>query len=100
MWFLENAWLIPVIPTVGYFVILLIGKRLPLKGAEVGVGSLFLSFVLACGTFYQWIQHVNDATGGHEGALGALRSLGRSVLPAAGGEASTYVAPVIRQWTW
>ena len=100
MWFLENAWLIPVIPTVGYFVILLIGKRLPLKGAEVGVGTLFLSFVLACGTFYQWIQHVNDATGGHEGALGALRSLGRSVLPAAGGEASTYVAPVIRQWTW
>ena len=47
MWFLENAWLIPVIPTLGYFVILLFGKRLPLKGAEIGVGTLGASFVLA-----------------------------------------------------
>jgi NADH-quinone oxidoreductase subunit L len=101
VWFLENAWLIPVIPTVGYFVILLLGKRLPLKGAEVGVGTLFVSFVLACGALYQWIQHVDDATGGSEGALGALRTIGRSILPAAeSGEAGHYVAPVIRQWTW
>ena len=63
MWFLENAWLIPVIPTVGYFVILLFGKRMPLKGAEVGVGTLFASFVLACGTVYQWIQRVDDYDG-------------------------------------
>jgi ABC-type Fe3+-siderophore transport system, permease component len=48
MWFLEQAWLIPVIPSVGYFVILLFGKRLPLKGSELGVGTLGASFLLAC----------------------------------------------------
>jgi NADH-quinone oxidoreductase subunit L len=102
MWFLENAWLIPVIPTVGYFVILLFGKRwFPLKGAEVGIATLSASFVLACGTLYQWIQHVDDATGGGGGAFGALRTFGRSILPAAaGGESTAYVPPVIRQWTW
>ena len=46
MWFLEHAWLIPVIPSVGYFVILLFGRRLPLKGSELGVGTLGASFLL------------------------------------------------------
>jgi NADH-quinone oxidoreductase subunit L len=102
MWFLENAWLIPVIPTIGYFVILLFGKRLPLKGSEIGVGTLGVSFVLACGTVYQWIQRVDDYTGGHGGALGALGAFGRSIVPMAteGHEAATFVPPVIRQWTW
>ena len=59
MWFLENAWLIPVIPTIGFFVILLLGKRMPLKGAEIGFGTLAASFVIACGTVYQWIQRVD-----------------------------------------
>ena len=27
MWFLDNAWLIPVIPTVSFFLIILFGKR-------------------------------------------------------------------------
>ena len=67
MWFLENAWLIPVIPTIGFFVILLLGKRMPLKGAEIGFGTLAASFVLACGTVYQWIQRVDHYSAGHEG---------------------------------
>ncbi len=107
MWFLENAWLIPVIPTVGYFIILLFGKRLPLRGAEVGLGSLAASFLLACGTVYQWIQRVDHYTagGGHgEGAFGAASAFGRSIIPAqaaeAAHEAATFVPPVIRQWTW
>ena len=81
MWFLENAWLIPVIPTVGYFVILLFGKRMPLKGAEIGFGTLAASFVIACGTVYQWIQRVDHySAAGHEGALGTLASFGRSII--------------------
>ena len=103
MWFLENAWLIPVIPTIGYFVILLLGKRMPLKGAEVGFGTLAASFVLACGTVYQWIQRVDHYSAGHEGALGTLASFGRSIIPAqaeAGHEVASFVPPVIRQWTW
>ena len=35
-WFLENAWLIPVIPAIAFFVILLFGKRMPRGGSELG----------------------------------------------------------------
>src|SRR5512145_713555 len=108
MWFLENAWLIPVIPTIGFFVILLFGKRMPLKGAEIGFGTLAASFVLACGTVYQWIQRVDHYSAGHKGTLGTLASYGRSIIPAqaagqaegAGHEVASFVPPVIRQWTW
>ena len=31
-WFLENAWLIPVIPGIAFAVIILFGKRLPMAG--------------------------------------------------------------------
>ena len=103
MWFLENAWLIPVIPTIGFFVILLLGKRMPLKGAEIGFGTL--AVVRAR------LRHrvpVDPAGrplfGGPRGALGTVASFGRSIIPAqaaeAGHEVASFVPPVIRQWTW
>ena len=52
---LDNAWLIPLIPAVSFFVILLFGKRLPRKGSEVGILALTASFVLAVGGALQWI---------------------------------------------
>jgi NADH-quinone oxidoreductase subunit L len=101
MWFLDHAWLIPLIPSIGFVVILLFGKRLPMKGAEVGIGTLGASLVLAIGVVYQWVQRVNDATGSSGGAFGALGALGRSIVPAAASsESSAYVAPVIHRWTW
>jgi NADH-quinone oxidoreductase subunit L len=57
-WFLEHAWLIPVIPAVAFAVILLFGKKLPMKGSEVGIASMLASLVLAIGTTYQWIVYV------------------------------------------
>ena len=36
-WFLEHAWLIPVIPGLAFWVIILFGKKLPMKGSEVGL---------------------------------------------------------------
>ncbi len=97
-WFLENAWIIPIIPAVGFFVILLLGKRLPGKGAEVGIASMAASLVLSLGAAYQWIQAVRDAKHGSEALIGAL---GRSLVGRAeAGEAATYVLPVIKQWTW
>jgi NADH-quinone oxidoreductase subunit L len=101
MWFLDHAWLIFLIPSIGFAVILLFGKRLPMKGAEVGIGTLGASLVLAIGAVYQWVQRVDEANGTHGGALGALAALGRSVVPtASGGESTAYVAPVIHRWTW
>ncbi len=60
-WFLEHAWLIPVIPAVSFAIIILFGKKLPMKGAEVGIASMMAGLVLATGLTYQWIVHVRGA---------------------------------------
>jgi NADH-quinone oxidoreductase subunit L len=107
-WFMTHTWLIPVIPAIGFAIIILFGKRLPMKGSEVGMVSLGASLVLSVGTAVQWINRVDSAGG----ASGVLHSIGRSLrLPGAEGgaaegaegaahEAAAYVAPVIQQWDW
>ncbi len=75
-WFLENAWLIPLIPGVAFALIILFGKRLPMKGAELGLASMAASLVLAVGAAYQWIQRTDSVSEG------------------------TFVEPVIRRWVW
>ncbi|HEX3394133.1 MAG TPA: proton-conducting transporter membrane subunit, partial [Acidimicrobiales bacterium] len=52
---LHNAWLIPLIPAISFFLILFFGKRLPKKGSEIGIGALGLAFVLAVVAAAQWI---------------------------------------------
>ncbi len=103
-WFLENAWLIPLIPAIAFAVIIGFGKRLPQGGSELGIASMTASFVLACGATYQWIERVHSAEGhGEEGALGLARGFAQTVLPRAaeeGGHSLPYVEPVIRNWTW
>jgi len=75
-WFLDNAWLAPVVPTIGFALIVLFGKRLPKKGSELGVLSLLASLVVATGAAWQWIQRVNSAA------------------------EEQFVAPVVRTWSW
>ncbi len=100
-WFLENAWLIPVIPGAAFFVIILFGKRLPMKGSEVGILSMAASLVLAIGTGVQWIQRTDSATEGGESAMGAMAGFARGVFPRAEAhEAAPYIEPVIRKWVW
>ena len=100
-WFLENAWLIPVIPGIAFALIILIGKRLPMKGAELGVASMAASLVFASGTAWQWIQRTDAAAGEEgEGAMRAVFGLARSIAASEGGHAEPYVEPVIRRWTW
>src|SRR3954453_6471184 len=55
MFFLRNAWLIPAIPAVFFFLILFFGKRMPGKGADIGIAGVGLSFLLSLGAAYQWI---------------------------------------------
>ena len=52
----ENAWLIPFLPFVSFFVILLFGKRLPKKGAESGLLAVGTTFVLSIATAVEWID--------------------------------------------
>jgi len=93
MWFLDNAWLVPLIPALSFAVILLFGKRLPRKGSEVGIAAVGASFVLSVGAAIQWINHLRNADGAS--ALGALgRAVGR--LSAEG----PAVEPITRATTW
>lgn len=62
-WFLEHAYLIPIIPAVAFALIIFFGKKLPMKGSELGLASMVAALVLAAGTAYQWIQLVNDSHG-------------------------------------
>jgi len=102
-WFLDHAWLIPVIPAVAFAIIILFGRRLPMKGSEVGIASMASSLVLAVGTTYQWIQRVDSLHGGgeeeHSALVRGVTGFGRSVFAAAE-EGEPYVEPVIRSWTW
>jgi NADH-quinone oxidoreductase subunit L len=75
-WFLDNAWLLPVVPTIGFFVIILFGRRLPGKGSEIGILSMVASLALALGAAVQWITRVNGAA------------------------EEQFVEPVVRTWTW
>jgi NADH-quinone oxidoreductase subunit L len=72
-WFLENAWLIGLIPGIGFAVIIAFGKHLPMKGSEVGLLSMAASFVLATGTAIQWIQRTNSAGEAGESAISTIQ---------------------------
>ncbi|MCB0968722.1 MAG: NADH-quinone oxidoreductase subunit L, partial [Ilumatobacter sp.] len=74
-WFLENAWLIPVIPAVAFFLIIFFGKKMPRGGSEIGIASMLGALVIAAGATYQWIDRVNASHGEH-------------------------VGPVVREWLW
>ncbi|MGC1512202.1 MAG: NADH-quinone oxidoreductase subunit L [Acidimicrobiales bacterium] len=111
---LENAWIIPAITFVSFWIILFFGKRLPRGGSEIGVGALALTFVLSCVAVFQWVDRPADTliqpagathasadegespTGGHEPPTSGVdemeegHSLGLRVVPA-GAEGGTEV---------
>jgi len=88
---LRNAWIIPLLPALGFVLVLLFGKRLPRKGAELAVGTVGASFVLSCIAAVQWIQRVDDHPGKE-----AVVGFGRALLPTQEGG----VTAVERGFTW
>ena len=75
-WFLEHAWVIPIIPAVAFALIIFFGKKLPMKGSELGVLSMLASLVIAAGAGFQWIDRVNSAS------------------------EEQFIDPVVKTWTW
>ena len=88
---LSNAWIIPLLPGLGFVAVLLFGKRLPRKGAELAVATVGASFVLSCIVAVQWIQRVDDHTG-----KAAIGGFGRALLPTQEGG----ITAVDRSFTW
>ena len=60
-WFLENAWLVPLLPALSFVGILFFGKRMRYKGAELGIGAVAVSFVLAVCAGIAWLSHHDDS---------------------------------------
>ncbi len=50
--FAEFAWIIVVLPFLAALLITFFGKNLPLKGAEIALGSVFFIFLYSCILFY------------------------------------------------
>jgi NADH-quinone oxidoreductase subunit L len=50
------AWLVPALPAASFFVILFFGKRLPRKGAEVGIAAVAISWVLSIVILWHFVQ--------------------------------------------
>ena len=75
-WFLENAWLIPVVPAIAFVLIIFFGKKMPWKGAEFGIASMVGALVLSVMAGLQWIDRVNGVS------------------------EYAHVPPVVRTWTW
>ncbi len=119
---LENAWVIPAITFVSFWIILFFGKRLPKGGSEVGVGALALVFILSCVAVFQWVDRpadtviqpagshapaAEDAPTGHESPAPEVgHSLGLRVIPAEtkapaeGHEVEPIRAAVDKSMTW
>lgn len=60
-WLYENVWLIPALPAGSFLLILFFGKRLPYKGAEIGVAAVGAAFILALLTTFTWIGDIQGA---------------------------------------
>ncbi len=97
MFFLDHAWIIPVIPVVSFLLILFFGKKMPKGGSEIGITALAATFLMACATAVQWFQRIEDAT--HTSGGEAIKAFGKGLF-SVGGEQLAIVQPVIHQVTW
>ena len=71
--FLDYAWLIPLLPALSFAGILLFGKRMRRKGSELGIAAVGGSLVLALGAAVTWVGHRDDS---HEGVQAVHRTVG------------------------
>ena len=74
-WILRNVWLLPLIPALSFMTILFFGKRMPFKGAEVGIASVVSILLLAIVANIAWFDHRDNYESARaEDASGALLS--------------------------
>jgi len=106
--FLRYAFVLPALMGVSFVLILFFGKRLPKKGAEVGIAAIGMCLLFSLAAGYQWIDRVEhppevehseepaaDAEGEH--ALAAVQFV---AAPAQEEGEHHEVAPVLTEATW
>ena len=95
-WFLENAWIIPLIMAGSFAVILFIGKRLSEQiTASIGILAVAACLVLSIGAATQWVQRVNHPPETHSTEIEAEHGGTREESPAgvSEGEHAAVLAP-------
>jgi NADH-quinone oxidoreductase subunit L len=55
-WFVQNAWIIPLLPFASGLLTLFFGKRMPGRGSVFGILAVLASFVLALGVLWSFVQ--------------------------------------------
>jgi len=75
MWFFTHVWIVPAMMALSFLLILFFGKKMPKKGAEIGIVFVGAAFVLSLITAGNWITWTNDNPEVHaEGAEGVALS--------------------------
>lgn len=57
MWFFTHAWIVPALMALSFLLTLFFGKRMPRKGAEIGIffiGTAFVFSLLTAGSWFVW----------------------------------------------
>ncbi|MGH2810961.1 MAG: NADH-quinone oxidoreductase subunit 5 family protein, partial [Actinomycetota bacterium] len=57
----KYAWLIPLLPYVSFLLIIAFGKKMPRKGAEIGIAAVTGSLLLAIPVFFSTIGQISRA---------------------------------------
>ena len=69
MWFFTHVWIIPALMAASFLLILLFGKKMPKKGAEIGILFVGAAFVLSLITAGNWITWRDDAPEGENAGM-------------------------------
>ncbi len=106
-WIFETVWLIPGIMAASFMLILFFGKRLPQKGAEIGIAAIIAAFALSSFATYTWISEINSGSEAESyealPAATAPIGFGSAVVEPiafAGEEGVVRGAPIITEYEW
>jgi NADH-quinone oxidoreductase subunit L len=105
---LRYVWVLPALMALSFLTILFVGKRLPKKGAEIGIACIGLCFVAAIVCSVSWIDRVNGAEEApaeeHALTLPVQEEEGGAEAAEAAGEeaaeAHHEIEPVVTEATW
>ncbi|MBS1837699.1 MAG: NADH-quinone oxidoreductase subunit L [Actinobacteria bacterium] len=61
MWFFTHVWIVPAMMALSFLLILFFGKRMPKKGAEIGIFFVALCLIYALFTVGNWISWTNSS---------------------------------------
>ena len=75
---IDHAWLIPVLPVVGFCLIVALGRKAPGEGAYVAIGAICLSLAMSLVIAFEWFL------GGASAAHGGLYSVTVPWMPVGG----------------